>query len=142
MANYGVKGTVLQITTTGSTTGFTSVGQIRSIDGPGMTVGTRDVTHLESATKEYEGTIGDPQEFKLSVIYDSSDAGMVILHARTITPSTVLGGDTFKIVFPTTTKIVQFQGVVTECSLKGGDVEGTWMADVGVRPTRAVTYPT
>jgi len=142
MANYGVKGTVLQITTSGSTTAFTAVGQIRSIDAPGMTMATREVTHLLSTTKEYEPTIGDPQEFKLSILYDASDAGAVICQQRTTTPSTVLGGDTFKIVWPTTTKLFQFQGVVTEFSPKGGDVEGTWMADVGIRPTRAITYPT
>ena len=142
MPNYGVKGTVLQITTSGSTTAFTAVGQIRSIDAPGMTMSTREVTHLGSATKEYEATIGDPQEFKLSILYDATDAGAVICQARCTTPSTVLGGDTFKIIWPTTTKLFQFQGVVTEFAPKGGDVEGTWMADVGIRPTRAITYPT
>lgn len=142
MANYGVKGTVLSFTVGGSTAAFTAVAQIRSIDGPGMTMNTREVTHLLSATKEYEATIGDPQEFKLSILYDASDPGAVALQTRTTTPSTVLGGDTFKIIFPTTTKVFQFQGVVTEFSPKGGDVEGTWMADVGIRPTRAITYPT
>lgn len=142
MANYGVKGTVLQITSSGSTSSFTAVGQIRSIDAPGMTMSTRDVTHLLSVTKEYEATIGDPQEFKLSILYDASDPGAVACQLRTTTPSTILGGDTFKIVWPTTTKVFQFQGVVTEFSPKGGDVEGTWMADVGIRPTRAITYPT
>lgn len=142
MANYGVKGTVLSFTVGGSTVTFTAVAQIRSIDGPGMTMNTREVTHLGSATKEYEATIGDPQEFKLSILYDASDPGAVALQSRCTTPSTVLGGDTFKVIFPTTTKLFQFQGVVTEFSPKGGDVEGTWMADVGIRPTRAITYPT
>jgi len=139
MANYGVKGTVLQVSISST---YTSVGQIRSIDGPGMTMNTREVTHLLSATKEYEATIGDPQEFKLSVLFDNVDQAQNLLLQRTTTPSTVLGGDTFRIVFPTTTKFFQFQGVVTEFSPKGGDVEGTWMADVGIRPTRAITYPT
>ncbi len=139
MANYGVKGTVLQVSIAST---YTSVGQIRSIDGPGMTMNTREVTRLLSATKEYEATIGDPQEFKLSVLFDNVDQAQDLLLERCTTPSTVLGGDTFRIVFPTTTKFFQFQGVVTEFSPKGGDVEGTWIADVGIRPTRAITYPT
>jgi hypothetical protein len=142
MANYGVKGSVLKVTLSSASTTLTAVGQIRSIDAPGMTMNTREVTHLTSATKEYEATIGDPQEFKLSLLYDASDAGAVRLQALTTTPSTVLGGETFAIVYPTTTKFFLFQGVVTEFSPKGGDVEGTWMADVGIRPTRAITYPT
>ena len=142
MANYGVKGTVLKMTLTGGSTTLTAVAQVRSIDGPGMTMNTREVTHLTSATKEYEATIGDPQEFKLSLLYDASDPGAVGLQTRTTTPSTVLGGDTFAVIFPTTTKFFLFQGVVTEFSPKGGDVEGTWIADVGIRATRAITYPT
>lgn len=139
MANYGVKGTVLQVSISST---YTAVGQVRSIDAPGMTMNTREVTHLLSATKEYEATIGDPQEFKLSVLFDNVDQAQNLLLQRTTTPSTVLGGDSFRIVFPTTTKFFQFQGVVTEFSPKGGDVEGTWMADIGIRPTRAITYPT
>ncbi len=142
MANYGVKGTVLQITTSGSTTGFTAVGQIQSINAPGMKVGTRDVTHLLSATKEYEATIGDPQEFSGTLLADFSDAGAVLMQQRTTTPSTVLGGDTFKVILPTTTKLFQFQGVVTDFTPVGGDVEGTWLVNFAVRPTRAITYPT
>lgn len=139
MANYGVKGTLLQVSISST---FTAVGQVRSLDAPGMTMNTREVTHLLSTTKEYEATIGDPQEFKLSVLFDNIDQAQNLLLQRTTTPSTVLGGDTFKVVFPTTTKFFQFQAVVTEFSPKGGDVEGTWMADIGLRPTRAITYPT
>jgi hypothetical protein len=139
MANYGVKGSVLQVTI-GTT--YTAVGQIRSLDAPGMTMNTREVTHLTSATKEYEATIGDPQELKLSLLYDATDQGAVYMQTLTTTPSTILGGQSFKIIFPTTTKFFGFQGVVTEFSPKGGDVEGTWIADVGIRATRAITYPT
>lgn len=150
VTSYAAKGTELQITTAGSTTGFTVVGQVVSIDAPGMKVGKRDVTHLGSVTKEYEATIGDPQEFKGTLLYHPGDAGAVILQGRVTTvaqttvagSSLVVGGDTFKVVFPTTTKLFQFQGVVTEFTPKGGDVEAGWMADFAIQPTRAIVYPT
>ena len=141
VTSYAVKGTDLQITTAGSTSSFTSVGQIVSVDAPGMKVGKRDVTHLLSATKEYESTIGDPQEFKGTVLYNPSDAGAGIMQARMTTPSTIVGGDTFKVIFQTTTKLYQFQGIVTEWTPKGGDVEGSWMADFAIQPSRAIVYP-
>lgn len=149
VTSYSAKGTTLQITTAGSTAAFTLVGQIVTIDGPSMKAGKRDVTHLTSATKEYEATIGDPQEFKGTILYNPSDAGVGIFQQRasTVAQSTVVGselvsgGDTFKVVFPTTTKLFQFQGVVTEFTPKGGDVEAGWMADFAIQPTRAITYP-
>lgn len=150
VTSYAAKGTELWITTAGSTAAFTAVGQVVSIDAPGMKVGKRDVTHLGSATKEYEATVGDPQEFKGTILYNPSDAGATIFQQRasTVAQSTVagsslvVGGDTFKVVFPTTTKLFQFQGVVTEFTPKGGDVEAGWMADFSIQPTRAIVYPT
>lgn len=150
VTSYAAKGTELQITTAGSTLAFTVVGQVVSIDAPGMKVGKRDVTHLGSVTKEYEATIGDPQEFKGTLLYHPGDAGAVIFQGRVTTvaqttvagSSLVVGGDTFKVVFPTTTKLFQFQGVVTEFTPKGGDVEAGWMADFAIQPTRAIVYPT
>lgn len=138
--NQGVKGATLYMT--GPTTAFVQVGQVQTLDAPGMKVGKRDVTHLLSATKEYEVTIGDPQEFKFTAIYDVQDAGATLIQSRMTTPSTIIGGDTFKVVMPTTTRFFQFQGNVSEWTLKGGDVEGTWMADGAIQPTRAITYPT
>lgn len=135
VTSYAAKGTTLKI-------GSVVVGQVTTIDGPGMKVGKRDVTHLASATKEYEATIGDPQEFKGAVLYHPGDDGIALLQSRCTTPSTVPGGDTFTIVFPTTTKTFSFQGIVTEFTPKGGDVEAGWMADFGIQPTRAITYPT
>lgn len=135
VTSYASKGTTLKI-------GSTVVGQLVSVDAPGMKVGKRDVTHLTSVTKEYESTIGDPQEFKGSVLYNPADDGIALLQTRCTTPSTVAGGDTFTIVFPTTTKTFSFQGFVTEFTPKGGDVEAGWMADFAVQPSRAITYPT
>lgn len=150
MPSHAVKGTQLYITTAGSTSAFTQIGQITSIDAPGFKVGKRDVTHLESVTKEYEPTIGDPQEFKGTLLYNPLDAGIGIVQQRAMTvyqstvsgSSMVAGGDTFKIVFPTTTKVIQFQGFITEFTPKGGDVEAGFTADFGIQPSRVVTWPT
>lgn len=135
VTSYGVKGTTLKINST-------LVGQIVTIDGPGMKVGKRDVTHLTSATKEYEATIGDPQEFKGTVLYHPGDDGVVLIQSRVTTPSTAAGGDTITVIFPTTTKTFSFSGFFTEFTPKGGDVEAGWMADFAIQPSRAITYPT
>lgn len=150
VTSYAVKGTELYITTAGSTSAFTLVGQVQSLDGPGMKVGRRDVTHLGSVTKEYEPTVGDPQEFKGTLLYNPNDDGVKIMQQRansvyqstTAGSSMVSGGDTFKLVFPTTTKVPSFQGFVSEFTLLGGDIEGGWTASFGIQPTRAITYPT
>jgi hypothetical protein len=139
MANYGVKGSVLQVMI-GST--YTNVGQIQSLSAPGTKMGTRDVTHLTSATKEYESTIGDPQEMAFVVIYDPADVGARLLETRVTTPSTVLGGDSFKVITASTAKNWGFQGIVTDFTPNGGDVEGTWLANCAIRASRAITPPT
>lgn len=139
MPNYGVKGTQLQISIASS---YTAVGQLQMTDAPPMKMGTRDVTHLGSTVKECEATIGDPQEFKATLIYDPTNQAARLLETRVTTPSTVLGGDSFKVVLPTTTKYWDFQAIVTEFTPKGGDVEGTWMAEIGLKASRAITLPT
>ena len=139
VTSYAVKGTDLQVSINST---YTSIGQIVSVDAPGMKVGKRDVTHLLSATKEYEPTIGDPQEFKGTILYNPSDPGVVFIQTRCTTPSTVAGGDAFKVIFPSTAKNFAFTGFFTEFTPKGGDVEGSWMADFAIQPSRAITYPT
>jgi hypothetical protein len=139
MANYGVKGTVLQVTI-GTT--YTAVGQIQSLNAPGMKTGVRDVTHLLSSVKECEATIGDPQEFSGTLLADFSDQGAVYMQTLTTTPSTIAGGQSFRIIFPTTTKFFGFQAIVTDFTPTGGDVEGTWLATFALKPSRAITYPT
>jgi len=144
MANdYGVKGTDLQFTAT-STSAFVSVGQVRSIDAPGMKVGKRNATHLLSPIKKYRATMGDPQELRGTLIYDPSDDGVKGLQSRCTTPSTLNSneGDSFKIILPTTTKVFAFNGFITEFTPRGGDEEGTWMADFAIQASSTIVYPT
>ncbi len=140
--NFGVKGTDLQFTITPGSSVLTSVGQVINIDGPPMKMGKRDATHLLSATKEYESTIGDPGEYNCTLLYDAANPAAIAFINRVTTPTTVQGGDDIKVIFPSTTRFFKHQGFVSAATPKGGDVEGTWMMDCSVQVTRAITYPT
>lgn len=141
--DYGVKGTVLQFTAA-STSAYQVLGQVKTIDAPGMKMGKRNATHLTSAIKAYRATMGDPQELRGSLVYDPSDEGVKVAAARCTTPSSFNSnlGDNFQIVLPTTTKIFSFVGFFTEFTPRGGDEEGTWMADFAIQAASTITYPT
>lgn len=144
MANdYGVKGTVLQFTAA-STSAYQVVGQVKTIDAPGMKVGKRNATHLGSSIKAYRATMGDPQEMRGTLVYDPSDAGIAAIQTRCTSPSSFNSnlGDNFQIVLPTTTKVFSFVGFFIEFTPRGGDEEGTWMADFAIQAASTITYPT
>ncbi len=144
--SLGTKGTDLQFTA--STSAFASIAQIKSIDGPGMKVGTRDVTTLQSTAGEFLPSIGKAQELSGTMVYTPKDANVVLFASRTTTLSSVFsasglaGLDEFKIIMPTTTMFFRFYGFVTSFVPKGGDEEGTWMADFSIQPSGSITYPT
>ena len=130
--NTAVKGTTLSV-------GGNAVAQITKIDGPGMKVGKRDITALSSAAKEYAPSIGDPQEFGGSLVWYSKDVGLTTMQSRCNTPTSSL--DTI-VVTMADSKTFSVSGFVTSLDPKGGDVEGTWMADFTFQPSGAITYPT
>lgn len=140
MANFAVKGTELQVIYNSS---LTPVGQLQSIAiGGGVTVGTRDVTHLGSSIKNFEATIPEGSEVTGVVIYDPSGGAARVIEDDAYTPSSTAGGLVYKIISPTTTKFWQFNAVCTQWEPQGGDVEGTWLANFSLKITRQITLPT
>lgn len=142
MANHAVKGTELQVLNNST---YERIGSLVSVAvGGGVTVGTRDVTHLGSSIKNFESTIQEGAEVTGVVIYDpgTTDKGSRILEEDAYSPTTVAGGFTYRVITGTTAKFWQFQAVTTQWEPQGGDVEGTWMANFGLKISRQITLPT
>lgn len=138
MSHMGGKGTQLQVSIA---TTFVAVGQLVEVDGPTGEMGTREVTHLDSAAREFAATILDGGEVTGRVLYDPLGAGAVYLQNKvyTATPST---GESMKLVFSTTTKTLPFTAIPTQFGFTGFTVDDTASANIGLKVSGLPTMPT
>jgi hypothetical protein len=141
--SYGMRGWQLQVGH--PTTVFVAISQLKEISGPSAAQGSRDVTHLESAAKEFAPTLPDNGTLSGSCIYNPSDPGQVSLITLVSTPTTLVSQNQlspFKLISATTTQFFIINGLVMKADIVGGDVEATAMLDFEVKISGAVTYPT
>lgn len=155
MANYPGKGT--QLFMAHPTTTWMQIGQVTDISGVGGAMGTRDVTHLDSAAVEKATSIFDGGETTISLIYDPNLDGHKTFQGLLTAPSTLVnamvvnavtftgttgGAIPFRVVLPSTTKQFGFLGVPKRMEVKGFTPQGTVMADCTVEVSGIVSYPT
>lgn len=76
MARLAGKGTLLQIKID---TTWTTIGQRVSLSGPNRTVGTDDMTNLDSTRVEYRPTLLDNGDLSGTLQYDPADATHQVL---------------------------------------------------------------
>jgi hypothetical protein len=135
MPVHAGKGTVFQVSVNSS---FIPVGQVTSIGGPDASVGTFEVTNLDSSMREFTPTIGDGGSASLNVNYDPTNAGQAFLQGLVATPSTI----SCKIIFPTTTRFMTFGGVLTGFAAGPITVDNIHTRDIGIKISGSITVPT
>ena len=136
--SMGGKGCDFQIAVSSTAVNATtSIGGVKSIKGPGIKVGTRDVTTLLSTWKEVAATIPDAGPITLSIMYDNTSSTLGAIQAALA--SQTLNG--CKLIFPTTTRFMTFLAVITGYDVSGIEVEGTVMVDLGLQITGPIAFP-
>ncbi len=126
---------------TTATTTYIAVGQVQSIDGPAVEMGTREVTHLLSFAREFEPTIVNNGKITVKIFDDPTNTGQQIITAAVHTtgvPTNLF----WKVVFPTTTNFIGFLGTPEAWGLTGGEVDGTMMRNLGIQVSGLLTLPT
>ncbi len=73
------KGTLLQHGVGTSPVVWTTVAQRVEIDGPDGEFGTRDTSHLDSVAKTKGGTILDPGDTSMTILYDPGETTHTLL---------------------------------------------------------------
>lgn len=135
--NIAGKGCDLQLSISST---YTSIAGVKSISGPGIKIGTRDVTSLLSSWMESAPTIPDGGELTVSIMYDNTSDTQKQIQTLIATPPST--GSLWKIFLPTTTKYFGFNAHITGFAISGMEVEGTVMAELGLKVNGAMTFPT
>ena len=121
----------------GSPEAFTDIAEVHDIDGPGLNLGTTEVTHHLSpdAFKEYLATLKDMDDLSFEIAYVPSNA--------THDTSTGLIADlnnrtrrNFQVIFTDST-VWDFAGFVTGFKVSGA-LENALLANVTIRPTGGI----
>lgn len=110
---------------------------VTKIDGPGISMGTVEVTHLGSTMKEYLPTIADGGDIVFTILYDRTESTHQDLETL------VTDGDVVPCVVTYTrmsSKTISFNGIVTNFKVGGVEPEGVVSADVTIKITSALTF--
>lgn len=128
-------GTLLQA----NISGFQTIGQRVSIDGPSGSNEMVDISDLDSPAVERGPTIPDGGDVSLSIWFDPTDPYHMQLETwRASPPSTA---PQFKLVFPTTpTKSVTFNAWVSEFKPTGIESKGYLQAEVKLSVTGLLAW--
>lgn len=140
MVNYASFGTLLQIGDGATPEAFTTVAQVRDITGPGMAVGTKDVTSHSSAGawREKVATLKDGGQVRFTITWDPPSAthdattGLLAdMWARTLRHWRLVFPDVGTAYFAFSALIVAFEPATP--------VEGSLDANVTLELSGAVT---
>lgn len=126
------KGTLLQMGDGAAPEAFTTIADRVTIGGPNMSVGSRDTTGLDDASKKYEPTIPDGGDVSLTVFYNPNAPTHQNLTAKVIAPANV----NWKLVFndgKTTPANYVFNGHITGFHPTGIEVEGSLQAEITIK---------
>ena len=83
-----------------------------------------------------------------TLVWSNKDDVARIARGRLSVPSTIfdstgfVGCDEFKLIAPTTTLFWRHMGFFTKFDIKGGDEQGTWMADFAIQVASTIVEPT
>lgn len=139
MADFAGKGTQLHISIQST---FVAISQNVEINGPSAEMGTREVTHLDSAAREFRATIVDNGELTGRCLYDPNNQAQAYFQGRASGTTYASTGEIFKLIYSTTTKFEQFNGVPTRWAGAGMTVDDTVVKEWGIKISGLVTLPT
>lgn len=120
--------------------GANSIGQLVSVGGPSMEVGTVESTDLSSSARTFVSTITDGGEVSFTINYDSTDTEHAAIDTLMATPSdsqawTITLNDSGGSSGTT----IAFTGICTNWELAGIEVDGLVQAECSVKVSGAVT---
>lgn len=139
MADFAGKGTQLHVSIQST---FVAISQNVEISGPSAEMGTREVTHLDSAAREHRATIVDNGELSGRCYYDPTNAAQKYFESRATGTTYASTGEIFKLIYSTTTKFEQFNGVPTRWAGAGMTVDDTVVKEWGIKVSGLVTLAT
>lgn len=132
-------GTLVKRGDAGAPENFTTIANVKDIDGPGMKVDFEDVTTHSSAAaglfKEWLPTLMDGGNVKFDVLWDPND----VTHTGLQADQSSQVKRNFQIVFPTTpTKTASFAAYVDDFSFKAA-VKNVLMRQLSLKVSGPVT---
>ena len=141
MGGFKAFGTLLKRGDGGAPENFTTVGNVKDIDGPGMKGDFEDVTTHSSAAagnfKEWMPTLMDGGNVKFDLLWDPNDVTHVGLQAD----QTGQVKRNFQLVFPTApVKTAAFAAYIDVFSFKAS-VKGMIIRQLSLKVTGPVTFP-
>lgn len=120
---------------------YTAIGEIKSIKGPSVTVGTSEITHLNSdaGIKEFLAGFQDPGEVTLTVNF--LEATLTLFNSEA-SPNAI---QAYEITLPmtraqTTATKFQFAGIATSIPFPDVLEDGPIMGELTIKVTGAISY--
>jgi hypothetical protein len=139
MADFAGKGTQLHIAIQ---TTFIPISQNVEISGPSGEMGTREVTHLDSAAREFRATIVDSGELTGNCLFDPTNPAQSYFQSRALGTTYLSTGESFRLYFSSTAKFEAFNGIPTRWAGSGYTVDGTATKEWGIKVSGLVTVAT
>lgn len=116
---------------------LTALAQVVEIDGPGMEVGTKEITNLGDTVKKYRAQLPDGGEINATIEYDYADATHAFLATTVGTwPQAAVACE----VNFTASHKAAFSAVLTKFAPKGMNTEDNLEADITLKVTGAVVW--
>lgn len=141
MATQLTKGVALKVDKTGATPAvFVKLLQITSIDGPGGSTDSVEVTDYDSTVREFRAGLHDPGEVTIEFNLDPSNVEHKWLLARPESGET----NGWRIEIPTTPKktLIDFEGFVTAAPPSFGEPGEVITGSVSIKITGPVVWST
>ena len=130
------QGSVLKMTISAS---LTAIAQVLEIDGPGMSVGTKETTNLASTIKTRRSQLPDPGTITATIQYDPTDATHTFLTTTIGTwPGPLIPCE---LDFPATTSHkATFSAILTKFAPKGMNKEDNLESDIELEISGAIVW--
>ena len=139
MSYHPGKGAELQVQINST---YTAIGQVVDVTPPQIANPSVDVTHLGSSEREKIGTIYDGGTVSFTLLHDPT----LDSHKELVSHSSmVIRGTTprnWKIVMATTTKSIQFAGLLTQYNFQTVQVDDAWRSQGQIDISGPVTIST
>jgi hypothetical protein len=121
---------------------YVAIGSVKSISGPGIKQGTREVSSLASATKYYYATNTDNGEWTFQVNFNATEHTYIYsLLVPTGSPLVAQTNQNFKVLLSDNTSFT-FAGVVTSFDLGGITEDATVSATLKIKVSGPLTLGT
>lgn len=139
MARYIAAGTTLAVKKSGANA-FTTLGQLSSLDGPSNSVGSVQVTNLDSTRQEYIPGLPDGGDISGTLQFDAADPNHAYLAGLADAPEIL----EWQVKIPTKPNATMFtcDGFLTEFGVSAGGAEEVVEASITIKVTGEVVIST